>query len=592
MHRSTARHVAAMILGCLVAVSPAASGSPTQTDFADRPDSWRVVVDGVMGGRSSGLVAQNEPGVLRFTGDLSLENNGGFSQIRTSVPEGVLGGATQVELRVRGDGRRYQFDIRCSHVRMMAGGFQQTFDTVADEWVTVRLPLEGFRLYTFGRRVASAPALEPARIESVGITLADKVPGPFQLDIDSIRFTGAETSLASGSDSSTSTDLVSVARGAGLTTLLELVNASGLEFPAGQRITIFAPTNEAFAALPEATVQALLTPEGREDLRNVLTYHASLGELSSSELLSRRSVDTINGQRLAIEGGGAIAIGGASLVVADVPFDGGVVHAIDRVLIPEQGSIAENASSIESLSILISAVNAADLGDQLSDENGPFTLFAPVDSAFAELPAETLDALLQEENRAALVSVLGLHVAPVRIYANDLLATGRVESFFGESLRFGVEGGRLTVNGASLIGTDIQASNGVIHLIDSVLLPEEGNASAEESKRRSSDELRRQAAALCQLAIERGVPLFNNGQPEACAAIYEVAIQAMLRLGGGAFERTILDRLEMALAQAEAEQRAAARAWTYRRALDDVYTELQHAGRESRDALRRARLAQ
>ena len=148
-------------------------------DFQDGVGAWSTVLDGVMGGRSTGRVSQPEPGMLRFSGELSLENNGGFSQMRTAVREGALDGAEGLVLEVRGDGRTYNFDVRQSTVRTMAGSYQQSFSTRDGEWTTVRLPLSEFTLYSFGRKVRRARSLDAENIESIGVTLSDKKAGPF-----------------------------------------------------------------------------------------------------------------------------------------------------------------------------------------------------------------------------------------------------------------------------------------------------------------------------------------------------------------------------------------------------------------------------
>lgn len=571
----TLAHV--LTLSALLSGPAAAAPDGLHLGFDDGVDGWQVVVDGVMGGRSSGRVSLAEPGVMLFAGDLSLENNGGFSQARTSVPGDAFAGAEGVEIRVRGDGRKYNFDIRCSNVRMMAGGFQQQFDTEDGAWTTVRLPFDGFRLYSFGRRVAGAPALEPTRIESLGVTLADKVAGPFRLEIDSIRAYGGESEEAPPPGG----DLATVARGAGLNTLLELVAAAGLELPDGQRVTILAPTDAAFAALPAETLRKLRTPEGLQTLRTILAYHAAVPAYTSADLLSRRSVQTLNGQRVAIEAAGPVRIGGAGIVAVDVPFDGGVVHVIDRVLMPDLESIAQKAAATESLSTLASAVAAAGLGDQLGAENGPFTVFAPVNSAFERLSSAELQALLQPENRRRLVEILGLHVVPGRLYASDLLAARQAQTFFGESIEFALDGGRLRVGDAALLAADIEAANGVVHLIDTVLLPD---ASAPDA---ISAEACAEGVRLCELAIGRGVPLFNAGQAGACAAVYEVAIEALLGLGGEALGRDVVRRLEMSLAEAETQHTSTERAWTYRRAIDDAHALM--AGRTEQRAAEAAR---
>ena len=529
-------------------------------DFQNGVSRWQVVLDGVMGGKSSGRVSLAEPDTLRFEGSLSLANNGGFSQARTSVPEGSLADTEGIEIRVRGDGRTYNFDIRCSNVRLMAGAFQQSFETEADTWKTIRLPFDDFRLYSFGRLVSNAPALEPARIESIGITLSDKNEGAFRIEIGSVASYGGETG-----ESARASDLSTVASSAGLDTLLALVKTAQLELPRGERVTIFAPSDEAFAALPKATLDALLKPEGREQLRSILLYHIATGSVSSAELLARRSVDTLNGQRVVIDTSEAITIGGARLLTADVEFDGGIVHVIDKVLLPASRSIGAIAADTPRLTTLTAAIAAAGLGEQLSDESGPWTVFAPVNSAFAKLPQGTVEALLLEENRSALIEVLGAHVVPGRIYSRDLLARRVAQTFFGQSVNFGLRDGRLTVGGAAILAADIDAANGVIHLIDTVLVPREGD------QPESSPKIAEESIKILDLAVVRGVPLFNAGQPAACAAVYEVAIEAIVGLGRDQLQSDVVRRLELALAEAEHEA-PADRAWIYRRAMDEART--------------------
>lgn len=553
-----------MITMPVLATTVALAAGTFDLRFDEGVDNWRIVVDGVMGGRSSGRVSQPEPGILRFTGDLSLENNGGFSQMRTNVDGSQFAGAEGVEIKIRGDGRVYKFDIRCSNVRMMAGAFQRDFQSEDGVWTTLRIPFDEFRLYSFGRRVADAPALDPSRIEAIGVTLADKKPGPFRLEVESISAFGGAASSAGETGGS---DLVSVAKAAGLNTLLDLVAAAELELPAGERVTILAPTDEAFAALPPALVEELLRPESRATLRSVLTYHVAGAPLSSSELLSRRSIQTLNGQRLAIDTTGPIAIGGSGVVAVDVPFDGGVVHVIDTVLMPELKSIADLAAGTSQLSTLAAAVSAAGLGDQLGAENGPWTVFAPVDSAFASLPPGALDELLEPANRSRLVDVLALHVVPGRLYANELLANRRALTLLGDPIEFGLDGGRLQVGGATIVTANIEASNGVVHLIDNVIL----DTSEPET---ISATLSAEAARLFELAISRGAPLYNAGQIGACAAIYELTIESVVALGARDLGRDVVQRLERSLVEAAAEHDWAERAWAYRRAIDDVYTRL------------------
>lgn len=170
----------------LFAAVYAAGAQPYSLEFNQNETRWQVVLDGVMGGLSSGQVEETDQGIV-FRGDLSLENNGGFSQIRTPVEQGSFAGADGIEIMVRGDGRSYIFDARVSGMRVMAGSFQHTFETKRDEWTTIRLPFTGFRFHYFGRLMPNVGAIEQAKINSVGITLAEKDPGDFELEIGAIR---------------------------------------------------------------------------------------------------------------------------------------------------------------------------------------------------------------------------------------------------------------------------------------------------------------------------------------------------------------------------------------------------------------------
>ncbi len=560
----------------------AGSSSPAQS-FALTPgddvSAWQVVLDGVMGGRSSGRVSQREDGILTFTGSLSLENNGGFSQMRRAVDGDDFAGATALVAEVRGDGRTWKFDVRQASVRMMAGAYQQDFETVDGEWIEVSLPLDGFQLYSFGRKVSRAPAIDPTDIESLGFTLADKQAGPFRLDVRAIRAVGpdaaptAETAAKGSAD-----DLVSVAKAAGLNTLLTCVTTAGLELPEGP-VTIFAPTDAAFAKLPEATVEELLSPAGRGALTAILTYHVVPGVRSSAEVLNARSLPSLNGQPLTVDAAeGSIA--GASIVAVDVPFDGGVVHVIDSVMLPEQRPIAVIAAADERLTTLLTAVKTAGLARSLDGENGPWTVFAPVDSAFAALPEGTVAKLLKPENRQDLTAILGLHVVPGRIAARELLAKKRLTSFMGQPVEVALDGGRITVGGAGLVATDIQAANGVIHLIDTVLLLTAASepVAVEATANRSSVNLAGlvdRYEAVYALAVERGAPRFNAGDHETCAELYELAAVSILSLAGDDLPPAARKRLVKAVEDSKQDDNARDRSWTLRRGLDSAFRTLQ-----------------
>lgn len=133
--------------------------------------------------------------------------------------------------------------------------------------------------------------------------------------------------------------------------------------------------------------------------------------------------------------------------------------------------IVDVAASTPGFSTLVAAVTAAGLVDTLKGR-GPFTVFAPTDDAFAQLPAETIDSLLQPENRDQLVNILTYHVVPGTLRAARLLGTrGRVVMVNGDMINFDGTDGVVINRSATVTATDIAASNGLIHVIDRVLLP-------------------------------------------------------------------------------------------------------------------------
>lgn len=132
------------------------------------------------------------------------------------------------------------------------------------------------------------------------------------------------------------------------------------------------------------------------------------------------------------------------------------------------GTVVDVASQAGSFATLLAALNAADLVTTLSGE-GPFTVFAPTDEAFAALPAGVLDALLLPENKETLVQILTYHVVPGKVMSS-MVMDGEVPTVEGRSVTLSTANG-VTVNNANVVTTDIDASNGVIHVIDAVILP-------------------------------------------------------------------------------------------------------------------------
>ncbi|NIO63384.1 MAG: fasciclin domain-containing protein [Gammaproteobacteria bacterium] len=132
--------------------------------------------------------------------------------------------------------------------------------------------------------------------------------------------------------------------------------------------------------------------------------------------------------------------------------------------------IVDTAVGAGSFNTLVAAVKAADLVETLKGE-GPFTVFAPTDDAFAKLPAGTLDDLLKPENKAKLQAILTYHVVPGKVMADDVVKLDSAKTVNGQSLTIKVESGAVMVDNAKVVKTDIRASNGVIHVIDTVVLP-------------------------------------------------------------------------------------------------------------------------
>jgi uncharacterized surface protein with fasciclin (FAS1) repeats len=553
----------ATVLLCAPCAAMAQSNPASNLEFDSGTKGWQTVLDGVMGGRSTGRIAAGEGGTLRFTGELSLENNGGFSQIRTAVPEGTFAGATGLVLRVKGDGRTYQCDIRSSRLRLMAGGYQKDFTTKSGEWIEVEIPFDQCVANSFGQRVRNAPELDPASIESVGITLGDKREGPFAIEVDWIRPMGAAAAEPSSAGS-----LAAVATKANLTTLLALVKASEIEFPKDAKLTIFAPTNDAFAKLPREQVEFLTSAEGKPVLQAILAHHVVAQPLESSALLDRRRLKALSGQSLEIDPS-ALTVDGARLVATDVAFDGGLVHVIDGVMVPELRSIEEIVAQDERFATLRAAIGAAGLGPQLGAENsGPWTVLAPSNDAFAKIPADALKALLAD--RPALTAVLAAHVLPTAIRRDEMLAQGSARTLMGDgTVAFALESGAITVEGARIEVADIEAANGVIHIIDRVL-PARSAATAAAQAAPTSPQRAQRAAAVLELAIERGVPRFNAGDTASCAALYELAIASVVLLGEDAVSADAKADLSKALEQGASHEDASERAWIYRRAMDRV----------------------
>jgi len=147
---------------------------------------WPATNDGVMGGISKGLSEITPDGTLRFSGNVSLENNGGFASIRSIEKEQDLSAYDGILMRVRGEGKRYAINLR-TNVTIRAGSYRVKFDTKAGQWLELFLPFADFRPTSFGVELTDAPPLDPSKIRSFGFLISDKQAGPFTLEVDWIK---------------------------------------------------------------------------------------------------------------------------------------------------------------------------------------------------------------------------------------------------------------------------------------------------------------------------------------------------------------------------------------------------------------------
>ena len=352
----------------------------------------------------------------------------------------------------------------------------------------------------------SADSIVPAGTEPMTTDAAGAALEPSGTACSSIPHDG-EGSFAGMADDPAAT---AASNNPELSTVVAAVQAAGLvdtlngEGP----FTIFAPANSAFAKIPTDQLDALLAdPTG--DLTSILTLHVVAGErLSSADLADVGSVATVNGEEITFAADGdTVSVNGgqAKVVCADVPTANATVHIIDGVLMPsvmnapDQGAALEPsgpacssipmrgegsftgmaddpaataASNNPELSTLVSAVQAAGLVDTLNGA-GPFTIFAPANSAFAKLPQDDLQAVL-DDPAGLLTTILTYHVvAGQQLSSADLAEIGSVTTVEGEELTFSSDGGALTINGGqgTVVCADVPTANATVHIIDGVLMP-------------------------------------------------------------------------------------------------------------------------
>lgn len=265
--------------------------------------------------------------------------------------------------------------------------------------------------------------------------------------------------------------IVEVARDAGtFTTLLTALEAADLDatLEGSGPFTVFAPTDEAFAKLPAAALDRLI--QDPDLLTRVLSYHVVSGSVRAQDVAALTEAATLNGKAVQISvQNGTVMLDQATVVATDVEASNGVIHVIDNVLLPEPVlTLIETAERAGSFATLLAAIEAAGLTSVLQD-GGPFTVFAPSDEAFARVPAADLEALLADPS--ALSDVLTYHVVPGKVLAAQVVNLMFAETVNGAPAPITVQNGTVRIDEAEVTATDIEAVNGVIHVIDAVLFP-------------------------------------------------------------------------------------------------------------------------
>ncbi len=323
---------------------------------------------------------------------------------------------------------------------------------------------------------AAYAKLSDPNLISVGQTLC--IPG----SAEATPALADENALAAESPKVEGPTIVDIAVADGrFTTLVKALQAADLveTLQGPGPFTVFAPTDGAFAKIPQKDLNGLLGD--KEALTKVLLYHVVSGKVMAGDVIKLASAETVAGAPVSInivDGKRVFLNNNAEVVITDIQTANGVIHVIDNVLFPsadESGLMGDQPKDIVDTAVadgrfttLATALTAAGLIDTLKGP-GPFTVFAPTDEAFAKLPAGELDKLLADQE--ALTKVLLYHVVSGKVMAADVVTLNSADTVAALPVSIKVEGDKVLVNEAQVIIPDVAAANGVIHVIDTVLLP-------------------------------------------------------------------------------------------------------------------------
>lgn len=276
------------------------------------------------------------------------------------------------------------------------------------------------------------------------------------------------------------------------TTLVAAVTAAGLvdTLKGTGPFTVFAPTNEAFNNLPAGSVDTLMQPANKQKLVSVLEYHVVPGAYKIADLQDGQMLKTVEGDSLKVtKSGNTTYINGVAITIPDVVSTNGITHVIGSVLMPPTNGamsdgvfvggslmtankdIVQNALVASNVTSVVAAVKAAGLVSTL-ESAGPFTVFAPDNDAFNKLPAGTVDTLMQPANKQKLIDILTYHVVKGVYTVADLKDGQMLTTLNGATLTVHIKDGVVMINNATILTPDVISSNGVTHVIDTVLMPQ------------------------------------------------------------------------------------------------------------------------
>lgn len=284
--------------------------------------------------------------------------------------------------------------------------------------------------------------------------------------------TDHDDSVGDDDDAAVTSSIYDIASGSDdFETLTAAIDAAGLagtlDDDAGDPLTVFAPTDSAFEALPAGLLGTLLADT--DLLTSILTYHVVDGAVNAETVATLDSATTLQGEDIDIDASNGVVLNGSvNVTMTNIQATNGIVHVIDAVLVPPSIDLPVDlvdTAVAEGFTELAAALTATGLVDTLKGE-GPFTVFAPTDQAFEDVAGVTAGLTTQQ-----LTDVLLYHVVPGEVDAEAVAGLTTATTVQGEDISIDTSNGVVLNGNAEVTITDVKASNGIIHVIDAVILP-------------------------------------------------------------------------------------------------------------------------